>query len=162
MVILFRPWVVTLTVFSTVLQNLFEVDHIVLIPWDKSEPYGHADGMVRFIDDNTVLLQDYYQGYAPVFRNKLYGALEKAGLCYKELKFEGENIHKNSWAYVNFLQTKDIIMLPSFGIPEDDIALKQIKTFFPDYADGKICKIDMTEIVDEGGALNCISWTIMT
>ena len=142
------------------LQELFEVDNIVLIPWDKSEPYGHADGMARFIDDNTVLLQDYFQDYDTVFRKKLYGALEKAGLFYEELKFEGENINENSWSYINFLQTKDIILLPSFGIPEDDIAFEQIQNFFPDYVDGRIYKIDMTDIVKEGGALNCISWTI--
>ena len=141
------------------LNELFEVDHVVLIPWDKSEFYGHADGMVKFINDETVLIQGYYEDYDIVFRDKLYGALEKAGLSYNELKFEGENIDERSWAYMNFLQTKDIILLPSFGIPEDDIALEQIARHFPLYADGKIYKIDMTQIVKEGGALNCISWT---
>ena len=61
---------------------------------------------------------------------------------------------------MNFLQTKDIILLPSYGIKEDDIALDQMKKYYPEYADGKIHQIDMTDIVKEGGALNCISWTI--
>lgn len=142
------------------LKDLFEVDNIVLIPWDKQEPYGHADGMLRFIDNSTVLLQDYFQDYSDKFRTALYGALDKAGLSFEELKFEGENIDERSWAYMNFLQTKDIILLPSFGIPEDDIAYQQLKNCYPDYAEGKIHQINMTEIANKDGALNCISWTI--
>ena len=40
------------------LENLFRCE-IVFIPWDRYEKYGHADGMVRYIDDRKVLLNNY-------------------------------------------------------------------------------------------------------
>jgi agmatine/peptidylarginine deiminase len=142
------------------LYELFEVDKVVLIPWDKEEIYGHADGMIRFINEDTVLVQDYYDEYSETFRNKFYGALESNNLNWIKLKFDGENVDERSWSYMNFLQTKDIILLPSFGIPEDKEALEQIKKYYPDYADGKIHQIDWNEMIDGEGSLNCISWTI--
>jgi agmatine deiminase len=65
---------------------------------------------------------------------------------------------KRNWAYINFLQTKDLILLPKFGIDEDEQAFKQIEEYFPDYKN-RIAQVDMTKIVRFGGALNCISWT---
>ena len=78
------------------LKELFEVDKIVLIPWDKSEPYGHADGMIRFIGNSTVLIQDYYDEYDVRFKKKLFGALENNGLSGEKLKFEGNKVDERS------------------------------------------------------------------
>ena len=65
---------------------------------------------------------------------------------------------KRNWAYLNFLQTKDVILLPKFEIDEDIQAYEQIEIFYPNYK-GKITQINMIDIVKFGGALNCISWT---
>jgi agmatine/peptidylarginine deiminase len=32
------------------LYNTFEVDKVVIFPWDENEIYGHSDGVLRFID----------------------------------------------------------------------------------------------------------------
>ena len=39
------------------LEELLDVQ-VVLITWDKYEMYGHADGMVRYISGNSVLLNN--------------------------------------------------------------------------------------------------------
>ncbi|HLX54297.1 MAG TPA: agmatine deiminase family protein, partial [Aquella sp.] len=41
------------------LQNLFQIDKLVFIPTNLSDFTGHADGMVRFYDNNTVIINDY-------------------------------------------------------------------------------------------------------
>ena len=64
------------------------------------------------------------------------------------------------FAYLNYLQTKDFILLPSLGIDKDDEKLEEeIKSYFPEYIN-RIRKINMNKIISKGGALNCISWTI--
>jgi agmatine/peptidylarginine deiminase len=138
------------------LQKTFEVDKVVLIPWDTLEKYGHADGMVRFIDNKTVLVnKNYKKNTVLIYR------LESSGLKCKFLNYKVKKQNKNNWAYINFLQTKDLILLPKLGAEEDDQALKQISDFFPDYADkNRIIQIEMNDIIALGGALNCISWTI--
>jgi len=81
------------------------------------------------------------------------------------LKYEFLNIDYSErinakFAYINYLQTKDFILLPSLGIDKDDEALEEeIKKYFPDYKN-RIRKIKMNAIIAKGGALNCISWTI--
>lgn len=40
------------------LEQLFECS-IVFLPWDRSEKYGHADGIVRWVGGDTVLLTAY-------------------------------------------------------------------------------------------------------
>ena len=148
----------------TKLKDLFEVDKIVFIPWDRGERYGHADGMVRFIDNETVLLQGYYKTRKELFEDEfieyLLGSLKENHLKCEFLDIDYSEKINAKYAYLNYLQTKDFILLPSLGINKDDEALeKEIKKYFPNYTD-RIRKIKMNEVVSKGGALNCISWTI--
>ena len=146
------------------LRELFEVDKVVLIPWDHGERYGHADGMVRFIDNETVLLQGYYNTRKDLFKDDfleyLLDSLKENHLNYEFLNIDYPEKINAKFAYLNYLQTKDFILLPSLGIEKDDSAMvEEIKKYFPDYKD-KIQKIKMNSIIAKGGALNCISWTI--
>lgn len=140
------------------LEELFEVGHVILIPWPKVEDYGHSDGMLRFIDEKTVLINEVEK------TTRLEKALKEHGLNWEYIRYEVKNpIEDLNWAYINFLQTKDLILLPKLNIEEDEQAFEQMKMYYPDYArNNKIAQVDMTEIVKEGGALNCISWTIKT
>lgn len=140
------------------LKTLFDVEKICIIPWDENEPFGHTDGMLRFIDESTVLINGYFKDYEESFKDNFFNALKKSRLEYKELDFQYRKETDNyTWAYINFLQTKDLILLPNFGIKEDEQALEQIKEYFPTY---NIEQINVKEFVEKGGgALNCISWT---
>ena len=70
----------------TKLKELFEVDKIVFIPWDRGERFGHADGMVRFIDNETVLIQGYYKTRKDLFEDgfidQLLSSLKENHLKY--------------------------------------------------------------------------------
>ena len=138
------------------LKELFEVEHVILIPWPKAEPYGHTDGILRFIDDKTVLINEVEK------TTRLEKELKEHGLKCEYIRYEVKNPNEDlNWAYINFLQTKDLILLPKLNIEEDEQAFEQMKIYYPDYArNNRIAQVDMTKIVKEGGALNCISWTI--
>jgi agmatine deiminase len=145
------------------LKELFEVDKIVIIPWDKSEPYGHADGMIRFIDDSTVLINGYFRECSKKFQKKFFGSLEQNELKYIELTYNVPNPNEElNWAYINFLQTKDLIIIPKFGIEEDQQAFEQIKKYYHEYSNrNRIFQVDMNETAKFDGALNCITWIVM-
>lgn len=145
------------------LKQLFEIEKVILIPWDKAEEFGHADGMIRFINENTVLINGYFDTYKREFKDKIFGALKENGIALEKLTFKVSKEDKRNWAYINYLQTKDIILLPKFGIDEDKQALDQFKKIFPEYADrDRIIQLEIPEIVKNGGAFNCISWNIET
>ncbi len=138
------------------LKELFEVDKVVLIPWDREIEYGHSDGMLRFIDNETVLIYEFYAEDKTLLKQ-----LDKNGINWKVLKFNVKKADKRNWAYINFLQTKDLILIPKFENDEDDQALLQIKECFPEYDKrDRIHRVDMSKVILFGGALNCISWTI--
>lgn len=138
------------------LKKIFKVEKIVLIPWDKKEKFGHSDGVLRFINDTKVLVSGIYEN-----DTKLIYRLRQSGLDLEFLRFKVNKKDKRNWAYINFLQTKDLILLPKLKIDEDKQALKQIEKHYPDYAnDNRIAQIDMRKVIKFGGALNCISWTI--
>jgi len=66
------------------LKRVFEVDKIILIPWDKKhEPYGHADGMVRFITDNKVLIQKYFDFYPEKFKTQMNQEIGHISIIFK-------------------------------------------------------------------------------
>lgn len=144
------------------IKESFEVENLSLIPWDKDCIFGHSDGMVRFINNNTVLISGFYEQADKKFMKEILKPLEKAKLNCEWLRCSDKETEENI-AYINFLQTKDIILLPSLNKDEDDKAFEKISDFFPNYAiNNKIKKIDMREIAKNSGALNCISWTIKT
>ena len=136
------------------LHDTFQVDKVVLITPDKLDVYGHADGMIRFIDNSTVLINHFY-----INDSVIQHRLKEAGLKSEPLNYKKRTNDKLNWAYINFLQTKDLILLPKFDIDEDFEAYQQIENYYPDYK-GKIAQVEMTEIVENEGALNCITWTI--
>lgn len=140
------------------LEELFEVDNVILIPWDRESEYGHSDGMVRFIDDETVLIHEIYKPYKNILL-----PLKQHGLRWEFLRFNGPKYNEDKWPYINFLQTQDLILLPKLNIYEDELALSQIQIYYPEYAErNRIVQVDATKIVEKEGAFNCISWTIKT
>lgn len=139
-----------------ILEQLFECS-IVFLPWDKSETYGHADGIVRWVDGNTVLLTAYEM--SRFFANKFLKELERNfNVIVMKYSTRPRN-REHSWAYINFLQTKNVIIVPAFNIKEDEHALLQIEKAFHDYK-GCIEPVDISSIICYGGGLNCITWNI--
>lgn len=136
------------------LENTFNCE-IIIIPWDKTDIYGHADGMVRYITDNTILLNNY-NNYNKTLRNRILKILEKH-FNIKELSYNTSKPSIYNWIYINYLQVSNLILLPMLGIDEDQQALEQFSIIFPTL---QIEQINVSEIAPLGGALNCISWNI--
>ena len=76
-----------------------------------------------------------------------------------ELRFDIKKPYKNNWAYINWLQTDKVLILPKFNAPEDEQAFEQISTLMPEY-EGKIVTVEATDLIRHEGCLNCASWTV--
>lgn len=139
------------------LEEAFECE-ICFIPWDRYEMFGHADGMVRYIGDDRVLLNNYVN-FDSALRRRLLKALSPY-FSIEELDFDVPRRNKLSWAYLNFLQVKNYIFVPGLNIPEDEMALEQIQMYYPQHS--VVLVPDCLPVVRDGGALNCISWNIKT
>ena len=132
--------------------------NLIILPWDTKEIYGHSDGIVRFVDDDTVIMTNYHQfdqKMAARFRNILKANFKNV----HELNYKVKELSTNSWAYINWLQTDKVLILPSFGTPEDEQAFRQIERWMPEYR-GRIEMADTIDLIQCGGCFNCATWTI--
>ena len=129
--------------------------HLTFVPWDKNEPFGHVDGMVRFVDENTVLMTNYCDFDKPQ-RERLLRILTQK-FSVRELHYDVLKSHRYNWAYINYLQVEDKFILPRLNAPEDEQAKQQISMFF-DVPENNIRMVDIHTILKRGGGLNCISW----
>lgn len=136
------------------IKNLLKLDKIIIIE-EENDTYGHSDGMVRFVDDNIVLINEYPKKDIK-YKKKLTDVLEKENLKYIEMP-STDNITNAIGLYINYLQVENIIVLPAFNIDTDKKTLEMFKGIFNEY---KILQLDCTEIAKDGGVLNCISWQL--
>ncbi|MFA9392551.1 MAG: agmatine deiminase family protein [Prolixibacteraceae bacterium] len=143
------------------LRDTFEVDNLFFVPWDKRDFTGHADGMVRFIDSDTVLINDYSKE-EPKYQRTFRMALHNAGLDWFEIPYnpyENKSQYNAEGVYLNYLQMKQAVIVPTFKRKEDEKAIKILEQVFKGQT---IATIDSNEIAIEGGILNCITWNIQT
>ncbi|MDF2157292.1 agmatine deiminase family protein [Algoriphagus sp. CAU 1675] len=141
------------------IQDLLELDRIILIPEQPGDYTGHADGMVRFIDEHTLLANDFSREEKE-FYEAFEIALHNTGLEVVYLPYNVYQNPNNNYAngdYINYLQMRQGIFVPTFGLPEDEKAIQVIETCFPDQ---KIIPIESNDLAKDGGILNCISWNI--
>lgn len=141
------------------LENLFQVNQLIFIPTDPDDFTGHADGMVRFYDENTVLIHRYSHNTEELYL-RLRLSLHNAGLDFIEIPF---GAYPNAEAdsafgyYINYLQMQQAIIIPTFAINTDDVVIRKLEELFPDQ---KILSINCNELAPDGGLLNCISWNV--
>lgn len=135
----------------TELENLLEAE-IIIIPSLKSDMTGHADGVVRFVNKNTVIgnASPYKNGY----EQKVKSALKKHGISVLDFPYFDSDGKSAVGSYLNFLETEKQIFLPVFGEAQDEAAVKCAKEVF----DKEIIPVNINGIAEEGGVLNCISW----
>lgn len=126
---------------------------LVIIPWDKEEKYGHADGMVRYVSEDHVLINNY-KDIDPELRQRLLDALSPYFSHISELEY-GSAQRVNSWAHINYLQVNNLIFVPQLEIPSDKLAIEQISHIFHN---STIIPVEVKGIVKKGGALNCVTW----
>lgn len=144
------------TVGKEALTRLLEEQmecEVIFIPWDRYEKYGHSDGIVKPVSDNTVLMTNYHdfdEELSKVVADRLSSRFKVETLSYNV-----KRISRDSWAYINFLSVGNLIVLPSLGIEEDEQALEQIKGYYPDHF---IEQLDIRGLIKHGGGLNCTSW----
>ena len=136
----------------TELERLLEAQVIIIPALSlKEDMTGHADGMVRFVDENTVVGNDTDND----FEREIKSVLARHGIEVIDFPyFESEGISAVG-CYINFLETDEYIFLPVFGVEMDSDAISVAERIFKK----KIVPVSgINAVAKQGGVLNCISW----
>lgn len=141
------------------LEEFFQIDKLLFIPEQPQDFTGHSDGMIRFVDNQNVIINDYSKE-KPEFSRAFEIALHNAGLNYEKIPYNVYENPSNDYAngdYINYLEMENIIIVPTFNLKEDDVVVRQFEQIF---SSNKIVTIDGNEIANDGGIINCITWNI--
>lgn len=143
------------------LEDYFQAQ-VILIPKEPYDYVGHSDGVMRFIDDNRVLVNDYSFLY-PNYQKSLDKVYKKYNLNptflpynprYQEIK---GGIPSARGCYINFMPILKSLIVPIFGLETDEPALSVLRKSYPNH---RILPYNFNIIAQQGGCANCISWTV--
>ena len=135
------------------LEQLLEA-RVIIIPSLRSDMTGHADGMVRFVDENTVIGNSSRSLFGLEAHIKV--ALRNHGTEVIDFPYLDSKGDSAVGCYLNFLETDQTVFLPAFGVDMDSKAIETAQNIF----NKAIVPININEIAEHGGVLNCISWEI--
>ncbi|MCP4934662.1 MAG: agmatine deiminase family protein [bacterium] len=145
------------------LRKLAGVHHVAFIESDEQGGLEHADGVVSFVDTNTLIINSYPSD--PEYMQDLKKDLRRGlpGVKIHEIitPYNGSKIHDSRFGsacglYTNALVTPRRIYFPQFGIPQDAIALKQVRAA----TIREVVPVASSDVCFMGGGVRCMSWQL--
>jgi agmatine/peptidylarginine deiminase len=124
---------------------------------------SHVDTLARFIDEKSImyvqctnesdehfhelkLMEDELQAFRDEYGFRLI-ALPMSDACY----FDGERLPAT---YANFLFINDAVLVPTYGVKQDEEALEIFKETFPER---DIIGINCFSLIKQHGSLHCVT-----
>jgi len=143
------------------LRDLLGVEELNVIPREPFDVVGHADGVVRFLDERTVVINDYSK-LDPSYAKRLKSALRRARLSWVEVPYMPREGRRGELPpafgnYVNYLRVSRVVVLPGYGIAEDNEARRIIEQGLRDTA---VIQVDCSALSMKGGVLHCVTWGV--
>ena len=142
---------------------LTNAKHIAFIDADEQGGLEHADGVVSFVDQNTLVMNTYPED--PDYTKKLKADLIRGipNIKIHEIitPYDGSQIYDKKFGsacglYTNMLVTPENIYFPQFGIKEDSVALQQIRAI----TKRKVIPVQSNHVCHMGGGVRCMSWQL--
>jgi agmatine deiminase len=127
----------------------------------KDDMTGYIDGCLRFVDNKTIVV-NRLADEETFWQRSFYEMITASGLSYFEMPWFTPSLktldESAIGSYVNYLHLDNLIIFPNFDCEgnKDAEALKVIYNLFPNH---NIEPVIINDIAEEGGLMNCITWT---
>jgi agmatine deiminase len=145
------------------LRKLTKARNVAFIDADEQGGLEHADGVVSFVDTNTLLINSYPEdpGYSHQLKADLRRGLPGVKIHEIITPYDGSQIYDERFGsacglYTNALVTPERIYFPQFGVPEDKIALEQVKVS----TTREVIPVSSQQVCQMGGGVRCMSWQL--
>lgn len=150
------------------LMETLKLKQMIVIPVEPGDETGHVDGVVRFVGEGRVVMNDYSQltiegaCRAEAYGRRVEKMLRQAGLRVEKLPYAPtdslgpDGMPPAIGCYTNFLRVDNLVILPQFQLKEDAQALSTCQQIF----EGSVTveTVDCSTLAWDGGVLNCVSW----
>ena len=142
------------------LKNLLGATEVAIIPADD-EILAHSDGMVMWVDDETLLVNDYSTDVA--FRTSVMAKLQAAFPTTKIVEVPVEYLN-NGWPgfesacgiNVNSALTYKNIYVPVFNLAHEEQALALMR----ENTSKNVIPVPAISVCPMGGSVRCLTWQL--
>ena len=145
------------------LMTLTGAKQIAFIEADE-QGLEHADGVVSFVDQNTLVINSYPEDpdYAKQLKADLKRGIPNVKIREIIAPYDGSEIYDEKFGsacglYTNMLVTPERIYFPQFGIKEDAVALQQIRSI----TKRTVVPVQSSNVCHMGGGVRCMSWGVL-
>lgn len=134
---------------------------ILIFPQIESDLTGHVDGMARFINPSTLLVNDRGKEFKYLVK-KLESFAKRHQITLVDMPFFHKSIksypHNALGCFLNYLELPQAIVMPAFevGGAINNQALEKLIQVFPSK---KIYAVDASDLAIYGGVFNCVTWS---
>lgn len=143
---------------------------VIVIPHEPGDTLGHADGMVHWIDDQTVFLNDFKYSFYSLIERRLHAHhiavkpfpwFPEIFDSVSEAEFRRRDPEGDDWEdargyAINFLVLPECVLVPQFGVREDEEVARVIGETWPVKP---LIGVPCREAALAGGLVNCVTWT---
>lgn len=146
------------------LHRAIDFEKLIVIPRLESEETGHVDLVTKLADRRTILVSAPNGGPNDPARRRGMDILRRStnalGESYEVVELPSPPVYYNwfvwpVWrSYTNALTVNGRVLVPTFGIEQDEIALATYRRAMPDHA---IIPIDCSVSSNGGGAVHCLT-----
>ena len=156
----------TQTQITQKLKEYFESEEILYLHHGYlagDDTDSHIDTLARFIDEETIIYvrcrdeTDEHYKELKLMEDELKNFAKEFNLKLIALPFPHAIYHDNERlpaTYANFLFVNGAILVPTYGVAEDEIALSVFKKVF---ATREIVPINCSTLIKQHGSLHCVT-----
>lgn len=141
------------------------ITKLILLPCEPGDATGHIDGMVRFIDQKTVAVGAYSDGFQKMFMDTVAQTITDQGFDVLRIKNvlppgpEKEKTISSAYGnFINYFRVGNTIYLPQYSTLRKEFA--EAEKAFQEFGIEVIAVPEVDELSSLGGVLNCITWNI--
>jgi agmatine/peptidylarginine deiminase len=145
------------------LKEIFGAKEVAIL--EPDEPVlAHSDGMVSWVDDDVLLVNDYSD--QPVLRTKVLNELRQSfpGVTIIEIPVEYKTNPPGQWdgfesacgVNLNSTVTYKNIYVPTFNMAHDNEAIAEIKK----HTSKKVIPVNAENVCAMGGSVRCLTWQL--
>ena len=145
------------------LKAKLEVNRVIIIPSEPGDILGHADGMVKFINANTLYVSDFSGDTQLVktVKTRIKATLPNAKFVILPSAYTSKGQYDKKIAsakglYINMLETPDTIYVPHYDLPMDRQVLKIVRQ----HTKKRVVSINIAKISTTGGSVHCLTWDV--
>lgn len=143
----------------SLLKDTLELEHLAILPEVPGEKMGHSDGMVKWLDKQTLAVCDFEPELANSVRQAISQDLKDVEVVLVPYKPEDDywkGFMNAMGIYVKAMTTENAIYVPQYSMESDDEALD----IFKQHTTKEVIPVSVGKLGRTGRSVRTLTWQL--